>query len=113
VQLVYETTRKMVERARKGEGPSFLECLTYRYYGHHVGDISRGYYRPKEEEQEWREKRDPLKLLAEKLIGQKMTDQAVLDRIHGDVLSEIERGVQFAIEAAYPEQSEVDEDVYA
>ena len=113
VQLVYETTRKMVERARKGEGPSFLECLTYRYYGHHVGDISRGYYRPKEEEQEWREKRDPLKLLGEKLIGQKMTDQAVLDRIHGDVLSEIERGVQFAIEAAYPEQSEVDEDVYA
>ena len=113
VQLVYETMQKLVERARRGEGPAFLECLTYRYYGHHVGDISRTYYRSKEEEQEWRTKRDPLKLLEEKLIGQKLTDQAVLDHIHADVLSEIENGVQFAINAPYPELSEVDEDVYA
>ncbi len=113
VQLVYETTQKLVERARRGEGPAFLECLTYRYYGHHVGDISRSYYRSKEEEQEWRITRDPLKLLAEKLIGQKLADQSVLDHIHTDVLSEIESGVQFAINAPYPEPSEVDEDVYA
>lgn len=113
VQLVYETTQKLVERARRGEGPAFLECLTYRYYGHHVGDISRTYYRSKEEEQEWRTKRDPLKLLAEKLIEQKLTDQAVLDGIHKDVLSEIENGVQFAINAPFPDPSEVDEDVYA
>ncbi len=113
VQLVYETTQKLVERARRGEGPAFLECLTYRYYGHHVGDISRTYYRSKEEEQEWHTKRDPLKLLAEKLVEQKLTDQAVLDRIHADVLSEIENGVQFAINAPFPDPSEVDEDVYA
>jgi len=113
VQLVNETTQKLVERARRGEGPAFLECLTYRYYGHHVGDISRTYYRSKEEEQEWRTNHDPLKLMAEKLIGQKLTDQAVLDRIHTDVLSEIENGVQFAINAPYPDPSEVTEDVYA
>ena len=113
VQLVYETTQKLVERARRGEGPAFLECLTYRYYGHHVGDISRTYYRSKEEEQEWQTTRDPLTLLAEKLIGQKLTDQSVLDHIHTDVLSEIENGVQFAINAPYPDPSEVDEDVYA
>jgi len=113
VQLVNETTQKLVERARRGEGPAFLECLTYRYYGHHVGDISRTYYRSKEEEQEWRTNHDPLKLMAEKLIGQKLTDQAVLDRIHTDVLSEIENGVQFAINASYPDPSEVTEDVYA
>ena len=113
VQLVYETTQKLVERARSGEGPAFLECLTYRYYGHHVGDISRAYYRSKEEEQEWRTTRDPLTLLAEKLIGQKLTDQSVLDHIHTDILSEIETGVQFAINAPYPDPSEVDEDVYA
>jgi pyruvate dehydrogenase E1 component alpha subunit len=113
VQLVYETTQQLVERARHGEGPAFLECLTYRYYGHHVGDISRTYYRSKEEEQEWRMMRDPLKLLAEKLIEQKLTDQTVLDHIHTDVLSEIEAGVQFAINAPYPDPSEVDEDVYA
>lgn len=113
VQRVYETTRKLVERARRGEGPAFVECQTYRYYGHHVGDINRSYYRSKEEELEWRTSKDPLKLLADKLVGQKLTDQAVLDRIQSEVRSEVEDGVQFAIEAPYPDQSEVDQDVYA
>jgi TPP-dependent pyruvate/acetoin dehydrogenase alpha subunit len=113
VQLVYETTKRLVERARRGEGPAFLECMTYRYYGHHVGDISRAYYRSKEEEQEWRDTRDPLKLLADKLVGGKLTDQSVLDRIQADVKSEVEKGVQFAIDAPYPDQSEVNQHVYA
>jgi pyruvate dehydrogenase E1 component alpha subunit len=113
VQLVYETTKKLVERARRGEGPAFLECRTYRYYGHHVGDINRSYYRSKEEEQEWRTTRDPLKLLAEKLIGQKLTDQSVLDRIITEVRTEVESGVQFAMDAPFPEKNEVNEDVYA
>lgn len=112
VQLVQETMQKLVERARRGEGPAFLECLTYRYYGHHVGDINRTYYRSKEEEQDWRDNRDPLKLLAEKLIGQKLTDQGVLDQIVVDVKTEIENGVQFAIDAPFPNPSEVNEDVY-
>ena len=113
VQAVYETTRRLVERARRGEGPAFLECRTYRYYGHHVGDINRTYYRSKEEEQEWRATKDPLKLLAEKLVGQKLTDQEVLDRIHAGVRSEVESAVQFAVNAPFPDQSEVDQDVYA
>lgn len=113
VQLVYETTKRLVERARGGEGPAFLECQTYRYYGHHVGDINRAYYRAKEEEQEWRMTRDPLKILADKLIGQSLTDQVVLDRIHSDVISEVEKGAQFALDAPFPDKSEVDQDVYA
>jgi TPP-dependent pyruvate/acetoin dehydrogenase alpha subunit len=113
VQLVYETMQKLVERARRGEGPAFLECLTYRYYGHHVGDINRTYYRSKEEEQEWRDNHDPLKLLAEKLVASKLTDQEVLDRIYADVKTEVEAGVQFAIDAPYPDPSEVTEDIYA
>jgi pyruvate dehydrogenase E1 component alpha subunit len=113
VQLVYETTKRLVERARRGEGPAFLECQTYRYYGHHVGDINRAYYRSKEEEQEWRMTRDPLKILADKLIGQSLTDQVVLDRIHSDVKSEVENGAQFALNAPFPDKSEVDQNVYA
>jgi acetoin:2,6-dichlorophenolindophenol oxidoreductase subunit alpha len=113
VQLVYEATKRLVERARRGEGPAFLECMTYRYYGHHVGDISRTYYRSKEEEQEWRNTRDPLKLLADKLVAGKLTDQSVLDRIQADVRSEVEKGMQFAIDAPYPDVSEVNQDVYA
>ena len=112
VQLVQETMQRLVDRARRGEGPAFLECLTYRYYGHHVGDINRTYYRSKEEEQEWRNNRDPLKLLAEKLVAQKLTDQAVLDRILADVAAEVEAGMQFAIRAPFPNPSEVNEDVY-
>ena len=113
VQLVYETTKRLVERARRGEGPAFLECMTYRYYGHHVGDISRTYYRSKEEEQEWRNTRDPLKILADKLLSAKLTDQSVLDKILTDVKSEVDKGVSFAIDAPYPDVSEVNEDVYA
>src|SRR5512140_2708978 len=101
VQLVYETTRRLVERARRGEGPAFLECRTYRYFGHHVGDINRAYYRSKEEEQEWRSSRDPLKILADKLLSQNLTDQTVLDQIYVDVKSEVEAGAKFAIDAPY------------
>ena len=113
VQKVYETMQQLAERARRGEGPAFLECRTYRYYGHHVGDVSRSYYRSKEEEQQWRSERDPLRLLAERLISQQITDQKVLDQVTADVQEEVDRGVQFALDAAYPEPDEVDQDVYA
>ncbi len=113
VQTVYEVMEKLVERARRGEGPAFVECRTYRYYGHHVGDISRGYYRSKEEEQEWRSERDPLRLLAQKLVSSGLTDEKVLEQIQASVEAEVEAGVQFAMQAHYPAAGEVDEDVYA
>ena len=113
VQVVYEAIQRLAERARKGKGPAFLECKTYRYYGHHVGDVSRGYYRSKEEEQQWRSERDPLELLAARLISQQLTDDKVLEQIRADVQAEVDAGVQFAMDAPYPAQSEVDEDVYA
>jgi TPP-dependent pyruvate/acetoin dehydrogenase alpha subunit len=46
--------------ARKGEGPFFMELMTYRYHGHHVGDINREYYRSKDEEKDWKENKDPI-----------------------------------------------------
>lgn len=113
VQLVYATVRRLVERARRGEGPAFLECKTYRYYGHHVGDISRTYYRSKEEEQAWQSNRDPLKVLAERLVAQNLTDQTLLDQIYEDVRDEVESGVEFALNAPYPQLDEVDQDIYA
>src|SRR5512136_811294 len=70
VRAVYRTMVGLVERARRGEGPSFLLCHTYRYRGHHVGDINRGFYRTKEEEQMWMTERDPLKLLSGWAIDQ-------------------------------------------
>ena len=112
VRAVNETAKRLVERARQGEGPAFLQCNTYRYYGHHVGDISRSYYRSKEEEQEWRETRDPLKILADWLVGQGLA-QGTLDQINTEARAEIKAGAEFALHAPYPDVSEVDQHVYA
>ena len=113
VVVVHAATRKLVERARRGEGPAFLLCNTYRYYGHHVGDIQRGYYRSKEEEQEWRANRDPLKLLSSRLLEHHLAESAELEQIEQRIQAEIEAGVAFALNAPYPEPGEVDQHVYA
>ena len=113
VRAVYAAAQKLVDRARRGEGPAFLLCNTYRYTGHHVGDINREYYRSKQEEQEWKTKRDPIKNLAEWLIGQKLTEAGKLEEIQKEVKAEMKAAVEFAIAAPYPAPEEAEEDVYA
>ncbi len=113
IRKVYETAQSMVARARQGEGPAFLLCNTYRYHGHHVGDIQRSYYRSKEEEEQWRTERDPLKLLVEWLTEQQLIDAPTLEQIEQRVRTEVEVGVEFGLNAPYPERNEVDQDVYA
>jgi len=112
VVAVNTTMRRLVERARRGEGPAFLECKTYRYYGHHVGDINRE-YRSRDEEKEWMSTHDPLQTLSGRLVAQRLADDAVFERILADVKAEIDGGVQYALAAPYPEATQVDEDVYA
>jgi pyruvate dehydrogenase E1 component alpha subunit len=112
VQAVYATMKRLVERARRGEGPAFLECKTYRYYGHHVGDVNRE-YRTRDEERDWMTNRDPLQTLSSRLMQQHLAEQSVFDRIQVDVKSEIETGVQYALDAPFPKPGQVDEDVYA
>ena len=113
VRAVNATAQRLVERARSGAGPAFLHCLTYRYTGHHVGDINREYYRSKQEELEWKTKRDPIKNLSDWLIAEKMADQASLDAIDTEVRAEMKAAVEFAIAAPYPGVEEVEQDVYA
>jgi acetoin:2,6-dichlorophenolindophenol oxidoreductase subunit alpha len=113
VRAVFATANQLVERARAGEGPAFLVCNTYRYHGHHVGDINREYYRSKQEEQHWRTERDPLKLLADWLLGTGSAEQSILDGIQAQVQAEMEAAVRLALDAPYPDASEVGEDVYA
>src|ERR1700746_2262909 len=78
VRAVHTAASRLIERARRGEGPGFLLANTYRYTGHHVGDIAREYYRPKAEEQEWKMDRDPIKNLTKWLLEQKLADSAQL-----------------------------------
>jgi len=101
------------ERARKGEGPAFLVCNTYRYTGHHVGDINREYYRSKQEELEWKTKRDPIKNFAQWLGEQLFSDEGKLKQIQQEVQTEMKAAVEFAIAAPYPTVDQVDQDVYA
>jgi TPP-dependent pyruvate/acetoin dehydrogenase alpha subunit len=113
VLAVYAAAGDLVNSARKGDGPGFLLCNTYRYRGHHVGDINREYYRPKQEEQRWSSERDPIQLLGKILIERKLADAARLEAILADVKVEIAKGVEFAIAAPYPAVEQVSEDVYA
>src|SRR3989449_6835012 len=91
VRVVHDTATRLVERARQGQGPAFLCCNTYRYSGHHVGDINREYYRSKQEEQRWKTERDPIKLLADWLNEHKLADSTLFDSIQSQVKSEMER----------------------
>jgi TPP-dependent pyruvate/acetoin dehydrogenase alpha subunit len=113
VRAVYEAASRLISRARKGEGPAFLVCDTYRYTGHHVGDINREYYRSKAEEQEWKTKRDPIQNHCAFLIEQKITNADALKAIEEEVRAEMQTAVDFAIAAPYPALNEVDQDVYA
>jgi pyruvate dehydrogenase E1 component alpha subunit len=113
VRAVHPTANKLVERARRGDGPAFLVCNTYRYTGHHVGDINREYYRSKQEEQEWKTKRDPIKLLGEWLAKENLADSSALARIEAEVRKEMQAAVDFAIAAPYPSVDQTEQDVYA
>lgn len=113
IKEVYEISQKLVERGRNGEGPSFLQADTYRYYGHHVGDINRAYYRSKKEEEEWKSNKDPLMLLEKWLLELGVVNQNIFEEINKDVIKEIEAGVEFAINSPYPDLDEVDQHVYS
>ena len=113
VQAVYATATALVARARQGSGPSFLLCNTYRFRGHHVGDISREYYRAKQEEQRWMAERDPIAILGEWLMEHLVADRATLDASRAELVAQMDAAVASAIAAPYPDPDEVDEDVYA
>jgi pyruvate dehydrogenase E1 component alpha subunit len=102
-----------VERARVGGGPAFLLTNTYRYTGHHVGDISREYYRSKQEEQTWKTERDPIRNFARWVIEQKIAEPAQLAQIESELTEEMDKAVEFAVAAPYPKPEEAEQDVYA
>jgi pyruvate dehydrogenase E1 component alpha subunit len=112
-RAVYTATHRAVERARRGEGPGFLVCETYRYHGHHVGDVDRVYYRSKDEEERWKSERDPLRLLGTWIVEQGFADEGELERIAHDVEAEVAAAAEHALEAPFPDPSEVDKHVYA
>jgi len=105
VELVYKTVKKAADKARKGDGPTLIECLTYRWQGHHVGDP--GEYRPPEEVAAWKE-RDPIGLLEARGI----LSEAEIKEIIDSVEAEIAEACRFAEESPYADISEAYTDVF-
>ncbi len=109
VIAVYEVAREAVERARRGEGPTFIHAITYRFYGHFEGDPL--VYRSRREEEEWR-KRDPIVIYRNKLLEMRLASDDELKNIEDKAKKEIEDAVKFAEESPYPDPEEALKDVF-
>ena len=113
VLAVNELTQKLVARARKGEGPFFMELMTYRYHGHHVGDINREYYRSKAEEKDWKDNRDPIIRFRGFLVEQGIATEAEIEALNAEIEQDAAEAVAYAEQAPYPPAHEVDMHVFA
>ena len=114
VIAVHEAVQAAVERARAGEGPSLLECKTYRYRVHSEGspDISHIDPRPAEEIEAWK-KRDPIKLFQKQLLEQKVITKADIERIDAEVTAEVAEIEKFALESPEPDPAILQKVLYA
>lgn len=113
VLAVNTISKKLVTQARKGSGPAFLLLNTYRYHGHHVGDINRAYYRSKEEEAYWKIHRDPIKIIENYMLERNIASQQDINDLHEKIKQEAADAVDYALKADYPQSSEVLQHVYA
>jgi len=107
---VFEKAGEAIARARAGEGPTLLECKTYRYFGHYVGDNLA--YRTKEEAERWRQQRDALEAFERRTAGEGWLASGALREIDAEVAAEIDEAVRFAESSPFPEPAALLEDVY-
>jgi TPP-dependent pyruvate/acetoin dehydrogenase alpha subunit len=110
VLAVYQAVRGAAERARAGEGPTFVEAKTYRYRGHYEGD-PQVYRRPGELEA-W-QARDPIPAFRQRLLDEGVLDEAALDQIEIGVQAQLDEAVAFAKAAPIPQPEEALQGVYA
>lgn len=107
---VYNAAREAVNRARRGDGPTLIECITYRYLGHHLGDVLQP-YRTKDEIEEWKRK-DPIERLKTKILSEGIANEAELNSIREEVQNEINNAVEYAKNSPYPDIDIVYKSVY-
>jgi pyruvate dehydrogenase E1 component alpha subunit len=110
VLAVYQTTQGALIRARKGEGPTLIECKTYRWHGHSEHD--KAFYRTKEELAMWKS-RDPIPTFAAYLKGLHELSDEQLSEIEGRVKATIDDAVDFAMNAPDPDPADAATDLYA
>jgi 2-oxoisovalerate dehydrogenase E1 component len=111
VCAVYEAAGEAVTRARAGKGPTLLECRTYRTRAHSEGMRDTG-YRTAEEIASWK-KRDPINLLAERILKEYADAQAEMDRVDAELKATVEEAASFALASPLPDASAVMDHVYS
>jgi TPP-dependent pyruvate/acetoin dehydrogenase alpha subunit len=110
VSLVYETCRKAVDKARRGEGPTLIESVTMRMHGHSASDDAS--YVPQGMIEEWR-KKDPIDRLEKILRADRLLTDGSLEEIKSRIAAEVEDAVTFAVRSPYPPEEEAGTEVYA
>lgn len=107
---VYRVAKEAVKRARAGEGPTLIECITYRNYGHFEGDAQK--YKKESEKQAHIQERDAIKLFRDYLTESRLLAEAELGQIEEAVEQSIQNAIRFAEQSPYPEAGELLTDVY-
>ena len=110
VLAVRDVMRKVVDQVRVGQGPYFIEAMTYRFMGHSMADPSHGHYRTKDEVEEHR-KRDPLVVLKETMLGQAHCREADFKELEREVGDVVAAAVTFADESPFPDPASLHTDV--
>jgi pyruvate dehydrogenase E1 component alpha subunit len=109
VLAVYDAVRQAVTKARDGEGPTYIEAITYRFRGHSISDP--GTYRSEQEKKIWQE-RDPIPNFAEYLLAGGQADRRQLETIDAEEKERIAEAIRFAEESPEPAAEELWTDVY-
>lgn len=109
VEMVHEAVKRAADRARAGEGPTFLEFKTYRFRGHSMSDPQK--YRTKDEVEEWKS-RDPLEMCKDRILTNGIATEAELEEIDNKVKAKVEEAVKFAEESPYPKPETAFDDIY-
>jgi acetoin:2,6-dichlorophenolindophenol oxidoreductase subunit alpha len=108
--IVYRTAQDAYKKAREGNGPSLIECKTYRHSGHSRADP--GSYRPKGELEYWKENNDPIKRYKERL-AEFLIDASKVKKIESDIIKEVDEATEFAKASPMPPESILTENVYS
>ncbi|NDQ58795.1 MAG: thiamine pyrophosphate-dependent dehydrogenase E1 component subunit alpha [Acidipila sp.] len=110
IMAVYDASVRAIARARAGEGPTLIECKTYRWYGH--SEIDPAKYRIKEEVEAWK-KKEPIGRFEKVLVEQKLLNDQKKAAMAAEITAEIDEAVEFAEKSPYPDASEATDFVWA
>ena len=107
---VYETSKHVIENARNGKGPALLHIKTSKVYGHFEGDALT--YRTKEENEEIKNNKDPIKIFKKKVIESRLLEMQQLDEIENEMKSKVEKSILDSKSADFPTEKDLLTDVY-